>query len=103
MHTLSDWTTQVPHGADWLLASDGVLPTAVQTETRRSSLERPPRPPEGLNTGEVLGQGESGARGGGEAIVAPVGFYREGDCLEDYQPGFLKQADSHGRILMQSR
>lgn len=104
----SDWTTQVPHGADWLGASVGVLPTAAQTQTRRSSLERPPRPPEGLNTGEVLGQGERGVRGwglakGGETIVALMGFLGEWYCLEDYQPGFLKQADSHSRILMQSR
>lgn len=41
------------------------LPTAVQTQTQQSSLERPPLPPEGLNTGEVLSQREGGVRGGG--------------------------------------
>lgn len=44
-----------PHGADWFHRG---LPTAVQTW-------RPPLPPEGLKTGEVLGERE-----GETAIVA---------------------------------
>lgn len=41
-----------------------VLPIAVQTQTltQQSSLERPPLPPEGLKTGEVLGQRKGGGR-----------------------------------------
>lgn len=52
-----------------------VLPTAVQTltQTQQSSLEQPPLPPEGLKTGEVLGQRE----GGGKTIVALMGFWGE--------------------------
>lgn len=47
----------------------GVLPTAVQTQ--RSSLERPPLPPEGLNTREVLDEREGGL---GVSIVAVMGL-----------------------------
>lgn len=64
----------VPHEADWLgvgvCGCQRILPTAVQTQTQKSIPERPPLPPEGLNTGEVLGQREWGGRGGG-VIVAP--------------------------------
>lgn len=53
-----------------LIGRQQILPTAVQTQTQRSTLERPPLPPEGLNTGEILGQ-----RGWGVlAIVALMGL-----------------------------
>lgn len=64
------------HRVDWFRVGVRVLPTAVQTQTQRSSLERPPLPPEGLNTGEVLSQREGGGkrRGGKGGIVALMGL-----------------------------
>jgi len=60
-----------PIGVGLVCGCQQVLPTAVQTQAQQSSPERPPLPPEGLNTGEVLRRRE------GVTVIVSNGFRGE--------------------------